>query len=194
MFNKNFTVLAVTVLTMSVMNFTGNNNAFAASTPTVSTVKTQKLPAGLKETSRKLNLWTDIYNSPKKVVVYSYMSGSTCPYQSQEFHNKVTSAASRSGGKYYARPTGPDKMKRDIKAPSTKLDTRFTQISQIAKTKGVNDPQVKAFNKDVQDFNKLMKFTNQCTLRACIINPSKDEYIIMNRKSDEVVKIMNQYK
>lgn len=145
----------------------------------------KKIPAGVIEASNKFGLWQDIYNSNQKVVVYSYMRGSTCPYQSQEFHNKVSAAASSSAGKYKVRPTGPDLMKREVDPITQKIQ---------AKSKNVKtQEEMQEFNKEVQAFNKLLRFTNQCTLKACIINPSKGEYILMKRNSEEAVQTIKSY-
>jgi len=145
----------------------------------------KKIPAGIIETSNSLGLWKDIYNSPQKVVVYSYMRGSTCPYQSQEFHNKVSAAASSSAGKYKVRPIGPDLLQKEVDSITKKIQAK----SQNIKTQ----EEMRAFNKEVQAFNKLLKFTNQCTLKACIINPSKGEYIPMRRDSAEAVQTIKSY-
>ena len=145
----------------------------------------QKIPAGIIETSNEFGLWQDIYNSQQKVVVYSYMNGSTCPYQSQEFHNKISSAATSSGGKYRARPTGPDKFEKELNTAIKKLEAQTKKVKTQAEANKIN--------KKIQAFNKLVKFTNQCTIKACIINPSKGEYILMNRKSAEAIQTMKQY-
>lgn len=46
---------------------------------------------------------------------------------------------------------------------------------------------------EIQAFNKLLRFTNQCTLKACIINPSKGEYVLMKRNSEEAVQTIKSY-
>ncbi len=171
----------------------GMNAAYSAApsktAQTQPAVRTQKIPAGVIEASKKFGLWSDIYTSPKKVVVYSYIPGSKCPYQSQAFHNKIVSAAGSSGGKYMARGTTPQKMQKELDTAGAKLDAKRKVLMPK------NNPEdAKAFNKDVQAFNNLVRFTNQCTLRACIINPSKGEYIMMNRQSEEAVKTMSKYK
>lgn len=168
----------------------GMNAAYSAApsktAATQTALRTQKIPAGVIEASKKFGLWSDIYTSPKKVVVYSYIPGSKCPYQSQEFHNKVTSAAARTGGAYFVKPIGPDKLDKDVDKIAVKLKAKAKNVK--------TQEEMKAYNKEVQEFNKVLKFTNQCTLRACIINPSKGEYIMMNRQSEEAVKTMSKYK
>ena len=80
-------------------------------------------------------------------------------------------------------------MQKELDTAGAKLDAKRKVLMPK------NNPEdAKAFNKDVQAFNNLVRFTNQCTLRACIINPSKGEYIMMNRQSEEAVKTMSKYK
>ncbi|MBR5555133.1 hypothetical protein IKU74_03865 [bacterium] len=176
MFSKKHIAIGLFMIFATLL--TSTTEATSAPTP-------QKIPNGIIEASNKFGLWRDIYNSKQKVVVYSYISGSTCPYQSQEFHNKITSAAGASGGKYKARPTGPDKLEKEINAATAKLNEKAKNIT--------NPAQAKAINKEIQAFNKLMSFTNKCTLKACIIDPSKGEYILLNRNSAEVVGAMKSY-
>ncbi len=145
----------------------------------------RKIPAGIIEASNSFDLWKDIYNSPQKVVVYSYLRGSTCPYQSQEFHSKVSSAAASSGGKYKVRPIGPDLLQKEVDPIAKKLEAKAKNIK--------TQEDVKAYNKEAQAFNKLLQFTNKCTLKACIINPSKGEYILMKRDPAEAVQTIKSY-
>lgn len=148
------------------------NTVYAASADTPS-IRTKKIPDEVIEASKQFGLFKDLYTSPKKIVTYSYAPGSTCPYQSQEFHNKVSAAAARLG--YSARPILPARLKKDMNA-----------INARAKNK--------AYKENVKSLKTLFRFTNQCTLRACIINPAKGEYILMNHNADEVLRTMSQYK
>lgn len=176
MLTKKYTTVLLTVLALV---FTLSVKAEAASPAP------KKIPAGVVEASNHFGLWTDIYNSNQKVVVYSYKKGSTCPYQSQEFHNKVSAAAASSAGKYKVRPTGPDLMQREVEPVTQKLQ---------AKAKNVKTQEdMQEYNKEVQAFNKLLRFTNQCTLKACIIDPSKGEYVLMHRVSEEAVQTIKSY-
>lgn len=170
-------IFATTLMTLA------NQDCFAAGQ-----VKASRIPAGIIETSKATGLWQDIYTSPKKVILYSYQPGSTCPYQSQEFHNKMSSAASQSGGQYFARPTGPDKLTREVNAATARMQTKIKQAKQST------DPNaIKKINKEISDFNKLISFTNKCTVKACIINPSKGEYIMMNRDSAQALNTIKNY-
>ena len=176
----------LTLIAVVAIGITATVTEVFAETANVSAVATQKIPAGIIDSSIQTGAWKDIYTSPKKVVVYSYKAGSTCPYQSQDFHNKVTAAASNANGAYYARPTGPEKLQKELNDVSKKLQAK----SKTLKT----DKEIKDFQKEIQGFDRLLKFTNQCTLKACIINPSKGEYILMSRDADEVVNTMRRYK
>ena len=175
-----FTKKAVTIVASIFLTIllTSSNQAISAPTP-------QKIPAGIVETSKKLNLWRDIYTSSQKVVVYSYIPGSTCPYQSQEFHNKVSTAATNSAGKYKVRPIGPDKLKKEVNTAISKVEAKAKNVS--------SQEGVQQINKEIQSLNQLLTFTNKCTIKACIINPSKGEYILMERKPAEAVQTMKQY-
>jgi len=171
-------VINISISTFLVFLFSATNIAYSAPTP-------QKIPTGIIETSKKLNLWRDIYTTQQKVVVYSYKQGSTCPYQSQAFHNKISSSAANSGGKYRARPTGPDKMEKEINLVISKIEAEAKNVK--------SQEDVNYINSKIRDFNKLLTFTNKCTMKACIINPSKGEYILLNRNAEEVINAMKSY-
>ena len=175
-------VLCIHLMLMAII-LSGSTKALASGE-----VNANKIPDGIVEASKKIGLWRDIYTSPKKVILYSYMPGSTCPYQSQEFHNKMNSAASRSGGKYITRPTGPSRLNREVSTAAAKIKAKIKKAEQS------NDPNaIKNVRAEINEFNKLVTFTNKCTVKACIINPSKGEYVMMNRNSEQALETIKNY-
>ena len=76
-------------------------------------------------------------------------------------------------------------MQKEIETAISKLNAEAQNIN--------SQEDANEFNKKINEFNKLVEFTNKCTVQTCIINASKNEYILLNRKSAEVLKVMKQY-
>lgn len=79
-------------------------------------------------------------------------------------------------------------MHKEVDAVSQKLQVKSKNLKTLK-----TQTEMQELNREIQAFNKLLRFTNQCTLKACIINPSKGEYVLMKRNSEEAVQAIKSY-
>lgn len=144
-----------------------------------------KIPADIKDSSKKYDVFYNIFGSDKMMFVYGYEKGSKQENISEKFHKNIQK-----------------------KIKKSKLNKKYEVITISNPEKIVNEvlnknniildgdkPQCQIEN---SDFNKVMNVIDTisgCYYGVCMINPEKSEYINVSKiYPDIIIKIMEEYK
>lgn len=164
--------------------FGGNN--FANNGTSYGKYKPNKIPADVIEGYKLSGSWSNLFASDKKVIFYVYdTSGSNIAYTS-DFHSKFSGSYNKNNllGKYYnLEPieysffknyyvgiTGPSKICNSIEECNETRKKSTTKAS-------------------------MQMFLDRCGKYFCIINPKKNEYVMLKEKNvQEAMSALNSLK
>lgn len=164
---------------------------------TVGSYEVKQIPAEFYNTSNTYNIFSDIFNSKKIFIVYTYIPGSDCPYLSQEYHDNVADYVKKgSNSIYYVDyPISSDHLNGQSSNAYKKLDPEYNGTEQEKKYTFHSANEVEEFNKKMekkqaeqQNINNVQDFLWNCMANACIINPSRHEYIYIPDRNFSTLK------
>lgn len=99
---------------------------------TVGSYEVKQIPTELYNASNRYNYFSDLFNSKKIFIVYTYIPGSACPYLSQEYHDNVADYVKKgSNSLYYVDyPISSDHLNGQTFNAYKKLDPEYNGTEQ----------------------------------------------------------------
>lgn len=142
--------------------------------------ETKTIPAGVKESAKKYNLFKEMYYSDKKALVYGYEKNQVEEPLNESFHNDFKKALKR------------NRIKNDeyniiiyTNIENQIIKTFKEHNIDIDEDEGctINVPSVK-------DLDLLLKTSIQCYANACLVDPAKNTYQILPKDIPFLLKIL----
>lgn len=146
--------------------------------------KPETIPAGVKESAKKYNLFKEMYFSDKKVLVYGYEKNQVEEPLNESFHTDFMKAL----------------KKNRIKNDEYNIVIYTNLEKQIIKTFKEHDIDIDEDEgctinvPSVKDLDLLLKTSIQCYANACLVDPAKNTYQILPKDIPLLLEILKKKK
>lgn len=144
----------------------------------------ETIPAGVKESAKKYNLFKEMYFSDKKVLVYGYEKNQVEEPLNESFHTDFKKAL----------------KKNRIKNSEYNIVIYTNLENQIIKTfkdHNIDIDEDEGCTIDVpsvKDLDLLLKTSMQCYANACIVDPAKNTYQVLPKDIPLLLEILKKKK
>lgn len=147
----------------------------------------QPIPQDVILAAREFNYAYFLFNRSGKVLYYTYAPGSTCPYSGQKFHDDIIylRASGDINNYYNFNPVTIPFINNISKAASAKVDNAANACKS----------DYNCLKNKSDSFNSISEFMSNCSIRKiCIINNSKNEYVVIDRNIQRASEALNALK
>lgn len=171
-----------------VLHFTGekiaksNNKETETTSFSLSDLERKPLPKNITQYSKKYHLLENVYNSDKTVFIYGYEKNQKDEPLDESFHKKMTKALEKESLNNY-----------NIIA----LQNVEKEIIAAFKKNGIGideDEECTDKTKEEQELEVIIDTTFHCYANACIIDFKKNQYIMLPKDVNCLIKALKEYK
>ncbi len=140
-----------------------------------------ELPTNISQLSKKYNVYTDLYNSDKPILVYGYAKYALVKKMGTKFHKELQSRL--------------EQENLDFKVVTYKNWQQYDEQIEEDNAAIYEGDESKCLmeNPSVQELDSIRDLSTNCLLNACIIDVKQNKYILMDRNVDFITAQVKEY-